>query len=218
MRRLEIKEGQRFGRLVVVEEVERVGRHRSMLAECDCGTVKTVRLSHLTGGQIVSCGCHLRDLRFKHGMYGKKIYRVWGTMIQRCTNPHDNGWGNYGGRGIKVCERWHDFQAFYEDMGSPPAARMEIDRINNDGNYEPGNCRWTTATIQKRNRRKRAAVSSKYRGVCWRKISSKWQAEIKVAGRRRFLGLFANEEDAARAYDAVARMYAGFQPNFPNNG
>jgi AP2 domain len=214
MRPISINEGQRFGRLIVIEEVDGQ-EHRCFRCECDCGRIKDVRLSHLTMGKVLSCGCYSRDRKTKHGMYGSSIYRRWNQMLQRCENPNSKEFHNYGGRGIKVCKRWHDFRNFVADVGLPSQPDYELDRIDNDRGYEPGNIRWTTQAIQIRNQRKRLGCSSHYRGVCWNAQRQKWQAEIKVATNRRHLGHFKNEEDAARAYDAVAKLYKGFTLNFP---
>jgi hypothetical protein len=221
MRRTKIKEGQRFGRLVYIQDGdgENNGR-RSAFAECDCGKVIEVRLSHLTGGQIQSCGCFRRDLFSRHKMSRSKIYKRWAAMLDRCRNLNAPNYRHYGGRGIQVCERWNDFACFLADMGMPPAEDSELDRVDNNLGYEPSNVRWANASIQLRNQRKRPDCSSQYRGVSStiRHGKIKWIAGIKVGPRRRYLGIFATEEEAARSYDAVARLYRGFTLNFPTEG
>lgn len=91
--------------------------------------------------------------RKRHGMFGTRVYQQWADMIRRCENPKYSSWHNYGGRGIRVCDRWRtDFVNFHEDMGAPPDG-FQLDRIDNDGNYEPSNCRWVTPSRNTRNRR-----------------------------------------------------------------
>ncbi len=93
----------------------------------------------------------------KHGKYYDPVYAVWSNMKQRCGNPRHPKYPSYGGRGIAVCDSWQSFDNFYADMGDPPAG-LTLDRVNNDGNYEPGNCRWATALVQSRNQRRNVFV------------------------------------------------------------
>jgi hypothetical protein len=147
--------GQRFGRLTVIR-FSHVGQfgQACWLARCDCGVEKPMyALDRKT-----SCGCQRAEKphRLEHGHTGKAgpspTYRSWMKVIQRCTNPKSNRWSRYGGRGIAVCKRWLSFKAFLEDVGERPAGKT-IDRVDNDGNYEPGNVRWATPKEQVANRR-----------------------------------------------------------------
>jgi len=145
--------GQRFGRLTVLGYC---GRNRfeniEWLCRCECGneTVKTT--SSLVSGRTVACGCY--NASRTHGKAGTTEYQTWSAMIQRCTTPGHKAYPDYGGRGIKVCARWRrSFQNFLDDMGPRPGKEYSLDRIDNDGDYEPSNCRWTTQLEQMNNRR-----------------------------------------------------------------
>jgi hypothetical protein len=142
--------GQRFGRLVVVRfAYSRI--HAYWHCVCDCGNETIVSRSNLVFGGVVSCGCMRRDTSTRighanktHGHSGYNVsreYKSWQAMHQRCTNPKDPSFKWYGGRGIKVCERWSLFENFLEDMGPRPPGTV-LDRINPDGNYELSNCQW----------------------------------------------------------------------------
>lgn len=154
--------GRVYGRLTIIERDASVSDSASWKCVCSCGTVVTVWGSSLRKGFTQSCGClhkeRTAEATTTHGHTSGGIwtptYRSWASMIMRCFDPRQKSYADYGGRGITVCERWRSsFENFLADMGERPKGKT-LDRFpNNDGNYEPGNCRWATPKQQTMNRR-----------------------------------------------------------------
>ena len=148
--------GRVFGKLTVLSMAGRTKANAvTWNAHCECGSTRVVVGGNLTSGITKSCGCSRNGSGVRtHGRSKSRIYYAWASMITRCHNPHAKKYKDYGARGIAVCERWRQsFAAFLEDMGERPTPQHQLDRKNNDGDYEPGNCRWATRAEQMANRR-----------------------------------------------------------------
>lgn len=155
--------GDRYERLTVIARAPNKGgkdQNAQWVCKCDCGNKVTAYGQDLKRGKVKSCGCwnderiaELAHGNRTHGMTATRVYRIWCGMLSRCENPRSQQWKHYGGRGIRVCERWHKFENFVSDMGIPEA-NMTLDRYpNNDGDYSKENCQWRTAQEQAANRR-----------------------------------------------------------------
>jgi hypothetical protein len=199
--------GKHFGRLVVLNLFRRNKRTWSVV-KCDCGKIKEVLVSSLNRDKgTKSCGCLQSEIAklnkggiVKHGMCGSPIYHAWSAMIQRCTNNNSPYYKNYGGRGIKVCDRWLKFENFHDDMKDKPSKKLTLERIDNEKGYFKENCRWATMQEQSRNKRNTQIGASGLEGVYIR--ANKFSSNIYYQNKKYTIGTFRTKELASLAYQS----------------
>jgi hypothetical protein len=203
--------GKKFGRLKVIKfsHVHKETSH--YLCKCDCKSTVIVNRNQLSSGKTSSCGCLFKETRFKHGKSLTPEYTIRACMIDRCHNPKNKGYKDYGARGIQVCERWRNpengFKNFLEDMKERPDKTYSIDRINNDGNYEPNNCKWSTKKDQSRNQRLKSTNSSGYRGISVHK--NKYHVRIVLNKQPKFIKSCDTLEEAIQCRINAELKYWG---------
>jgi hypothetical protein len=172
---------QRFGRLTALQYHKYSGSASLWECICDCGRTSYVDQYALRKGTITSCGCwrneKSRARAITHGKSKTRLYTNWSAMVRRCSSPSSKSFQWYGARGITVCDRWREsFENFLADMGPPPSESHTLDRIDNDGNYEPSNCRWATAGEQNRNSRRTRLVTINGKTQCLKD----WANEVGI--------------------------------------
>ena len=174
-----------------------------------CGTRFKANTNDIKNGSTKSCGCYhkrrVKESNKTHGLRYTRLYDIWADIKKRTLNPKNKAYNDYGGRGIKVCEEWkNDFMSFYDWAmlnGYEENKGLSIDRIDNDGNYEPNNCRWVSSNIQNRNKRIFKNNTSGFKGVSFRKKNKAFDARICVNKNGIFLGSFLTAVEAAKAYN-----------------
>ena len=191
--------GQKFGRLTVIKKLKSNKRQQSVWkCKCSCGNITIIPRPNLKSGNTKSCGC-LRNEAKKHGLYKHSLYPIWNAMVQRCCNFNNVNYPNYGGRGIKIYKQWkNDFKKFYDwAILNSWKKGLQIDRINNDGDYKPSNCRFVTS--RKNNQNKRVSLERKF-PICVYPVGKKFQTIMKINGKSKNLGTFLTLEKASEAY------------------
>ncbi|MBR6551974.1 MAG: hypothetical protein IKT89_03940 [Clostridia bacterium] len=169
--------GKIFGELTVIKRVENDKNNRTQwLCKCSCGREKIIRGSSLTSGNSKTCGCQSGKKKTQE-LYGSRLYRVWANIKSRCTNPNYPRFKDYGGRGIALCESWLIFENFKcWALSNGYTDKLTIDRIDNNGNYEPNNCRWVTQKINNTNKRNNLIFTYKNKSMCLKK----WAEELNI--------------------------------------
>lgn len=199
--------GKKFGRLTVIKRVDdsvsKTGRRNACyLCRCDCGNSKVVQGRHLRDGSTVSCGCYARENKSEiakkyiapkrcdwHSLINTRIYRIWGNMVNRCTNKNNPVYDRYGGRGICVCDEWRAFTTFYDwTTHNGYNEELTIDRIDNNDGYNPENCRWVGLVEQENNKRNNVIVTYKDNDYTLSELGRKYNIPYKVLHNRIRLG------------------------------
>lgn len=199
---------QKFGRLTALEEAGR-DKWGNVLWKCmcECGKTTIVYCGSLKNGNTKSCGCLTRGRHPTHRMGQTQVYKTWNAMLQRCTNPNNPAFKNYGGRGIKVCKEWlNSFGVFFKDMGEKPQG-LSIERKDNNKDYFPENCKWATRTEQNRNQRIKKNNKTGVTGVWWDRNRQIYQVRITTNHKRIHIGSFAGLEDATTARKQAESKY-----------
>lgn len=208
--------GQKFGRLTVIKRVESAKQYKSKwLCTCECGNETSVQSYSLRSGNTKSCGCLQKEIvaeqstihgNSKRGKMSPE-YLSWSNMHTRCKNKNSPSYCSYGKRGISVYKKWNKFENFLADMGEKPSPEHSLERKENDGNYEPNNCKWATVEEQARNKRLYANNKSGHRGISRIKKNGKWQATIGVKGKSIYLGEYTDIQDAINAKIKAEKLY-----------
>jgi len=206
--RIKDEVGSKYGRLTVLSRAGSVRGHAAWLCQCICGEQSIVTGVHLRNNNTKSCGCLSREQpptrATSHGLKTHPLYCVWVHMKDRLFNPHSKDFHNYGGRGISVCEGWLKFLPFYTWAKDKWRPGLELDREDNDGNYEPDNCRFVSPSINSINKRKLRRNTSGYVGVSYNKTKNTYQSYLgcKNLGGNHYLGSFPTAEEACLARNA----------------
>lgn len=189
-----------LGNLFLNENSKR--RRHYAIYKCFCGNEFKTLTQAVKSGMTKSCGCLSGKHAKTHNLSKHRLYKIWRGMFQRCRYTKSKDYKNYGARGIKVCDEWHNIENFINDMYPTYQEGLTLDRIDVDSNYSKDNCRWANNITQAQNRQKlQSNNTSGYRGVCWNKKDKKYQVQIKVNKKQIYLGHFNEAIDGAKAYD-----------------
>lgn len=203
--------GKKFDRLTVIEEAG-IDNHKKILylCQCICGKTKIIRGGDLRKGKSRSCGCLNGELAKKrkttHGLSSTSTYQVWSNMLQRCNNPKNSRYCDYGGRGIYMCRYWLKFENFFTDMGERPE-NLTIERLDNNLGYYKQNCKWGTRMEQARNQRIRKDNKTGYEGVVWDKVQKKYRVQIMANSQTHHIGSFDSLNQAIIAKKTAEQYY-----------
>lgn len=216
--KLEVPAGTVFNRLTIIEETEKHiypsgDTRRKFIAQCSCGSPpKAYLINELRSGHTKSCGCLDYEQKVTHGMHKHRAYQCWADMKTRCDCKDNKYYSYYGGRGITYCDKWKTFEGFWEDMSENYSDDLTLNRRDNDAEYCKENCKWDTNNFQGHMKRKKKGTIFEYFGLTNNRVGTV-TARIKIDKQAVYLGSYATEKQAAKAYDDAAQMFYFDRPN-----
>lgn len=218
VKKIEVKSGDKFNMLTVLEEVElwvypSGETRRQFLMQCDCGSApKKMLINNFKTGSTKSCGCYNKQKNTTHGMNETRQYQCWADMKTRCDNTKNKFYDYYGGRGIYYCDKWKTFEGFWEDMQEGYSDELTLNRRDNDGPYCKENCAWDIKSFQQHMRRKQTGTIFAVIGAT-ESCTDLINAGIKHLEYNLHLGAYRTEQEVAEAYDHAAQYFYGDRPN-----